>query len=50
VSAPKYEALHTDCPEAAKAEFPRSDYLRCFIYHDLRTGKKRVLAYQGPCT
>ncbi len=50
VPAPKFEALPTDCPEAAKDEFPESDYLRCFIYHDRRTGQKRVLSYEGPCT
>ena len=38
------------CPEIAKKEIPNSVYLRCFEYFDLTSGKKRLLAYQGPCT
>ncbi len=50
VPVPKYEALPVDCPGAAKTEILGSDYLRCWEYHDLRTGQRRSLAYQGPCT
>ena len=38
------------CPAFVKSDFGVSDYLRCFIYHDLSTGKERKLAYEGPCT
>lgn len=50
VPGPKHEAVAVECPDAAKAEFLGSDYLRCWEYRDRRTGQKRLLAYQGPCT
>jgi len=31
-------------------EFGKSDYLRCFEFHDLESGELRRLAFQGPCT
>jgi len=50
VPAPKCEGVPIDCPQAARTEIPGSDYLRCWEYRDLRTGQRRLLAYQGPCT
>ena len=50
VPAPKFEAESIDCPSAAQVEFPDSGYLGCFVYRDLRSGQRRILGYQGPCT
>ena len=50
VPTPEFEAESIDCPSAAQVEFPDSGYLRCFIYRDLRSGQRRILGYQGPCT
>lgn len=50
VTAPKCGGVPIGCPQAAKNEIPGSDYLRCWEYRDLRTGQRRLLAYQGPCT
>lgn len=43
---------HFSDPESqpCPASLPESDYWTCWVYRDLDGGKKRHLAYEGPCT
>ena len=39
-----------ECPPALTEDFGDSSYLRCAEFEDLKSGEKRVLAYEGVCT